>query len=85
MGVIKIIEGSELPGDLIIQHYLRYSQVDQATSLLLFMNWDTHPQICMHSLNQIVNYLFKLPLNPERESKNQFLIYSQTKPFEINL
>lgn len=42
--------------------------VDRATSLLLAMNWDTHPRACMHSLNQILNHLFKLKLTPERES-----------------
>ncbi|XP_033222813.1 WD repeat-containing and planar cell polarity effector protein fritz [Belonocnema kinseyi] len=67
LGVIRIIEGSNFPGDVLVEKYLGSGQVDRAASLLLFMNWDTHPQICMHSLNQIVNYLFKLPLTSERE------------------
>ncbi|XP_048505297.1 WD repeat-containing and planar cell polarity effector protein fritz isoform X2 [Athalia rosae] len=67
LGIIKFIEGSSLSGDVLVRRYLNLSQVERATSLLLAMNWDTHPQVCMHSLNQISNFLFKLPLIPERE------------------
>ncbi|XP_012271982.1 WD repeat-containing and planar cell polarity effector protein fritz isoform X2 [Orussus abietinus] len=68
LGVIRIVEGENLSGDVLIHKHLSLSQVERATSLLLFMNWDIHPRACMHSLNQILNYLFKLPLTPERES-----------------
>ncbi|XP_076682069.1 WD repeat-containing and planar cell polarity effector protein fritz isoform X2 [Andrena cerasifolii] len=68
IGVIKMLEGSSLSGDVLVKRYLSLSQVEQATSLLLSMNWDTHPRACMHALNQILNYLFKLPLTPEREN-----------------
>ncbi|KYN42596.1 WD repeat-containing protein C2orf86 like protein [Trachymyrmex septentrionalis] len=67
IGVIKVIEGDTLSGDELIRRYLSESRAEQATSLLLSMNWDTHPRVCMHSLNQILNYLFKLPLTTERE------------------
>ncbi|KAG5345687.1 FRITZ protein, partial [Acromyrmex heyeri] len=67
IGVIKVIEGDTLSGDELVRRYLSESRAEQATSLLLSMNWDTHPRICMHSLNQILNYLFKLPLTTERE------------------
>lgn len=66
---MKIVEGNHFSGDLLVQKYLEFSQVEQATSLLIAMNWDSNPSVCMHSLNQIVNYIFKLPLTPERESK----------------
>jgi hypothetical protein len=69
VAIIRIIEGKNFSGDVLVQRYLALSQVQQATSLLLAMNWDLNPNICMHSLNQIINYLFKLPLTPERESK----------------
>lgn len=69
-----MLEGSSLSGDVLVKRYLSLSQVEQATSLLLSMNWDTHPRACMHALNQILNYLFKLPLTPERESKTKFHI-----------
>jgi len=72
IGVIKMIEGDTLSGDELVRRYLSESQVEQATSLLLSMNWDTHPRVCMHSLNQILNYLFKLPLTMEREGKIRF-------------
>ncbi|KAG7204560.1 hypothetical protein KM043_004984 [Ampulex compressa] len=68
IGVIKVIQGNTLSGDTLVKRYLSLSQIEQATSLLLAMNWDTHPRDCMHSLNQILNYLFKLPLTPEREN-----------------
>lgn len=69
MGVLKIIEGSNFPGDALIENYLKLELPDKATSLLLSMNWDLHTKSCIHSLNQIVNYLFKFPLTPERERK----------------
>lgn len=72
IGVIKIIEGNTFSGDELIRRYLSESRAEQATSLLLSMNWDTHPRVCMHSLNQILNYLFKLPLTMEREGKLTF-------------
>jgi len=72
IGVIKMIEGNTLSGDELVRRYLAESQVEQATSLLLSMNWDKHPRVCMHSLNQILNYLFKLPLTMEREGKIKF-------------
>lgn len=64
-----MLEGNSFAGDVLVKRYLSLSQVEQATSLLLSMNWDTHPCACMHALNQIMNYLFKLPLTTERESK----------------
>ncbi|RLU18526.1 hypothetical protein DMN91_008883 [Ooceraea biroi] len=67
IGVIKVIEGDTFSGDELVRRYLSESRVEQATALLLSMNWDTHPCACMHSLNQILNYLFKLPLTTERE------------------
>ncbi|OAD59680.1 WD repeat-containing and planar cell polarity effector protein fritz [Eufriesea mexicana] len=68
LGVIKMLEGNSFTGDVLVKRYLSLSQVEQATSLLLAMNWDTHSRACMHALNQIVNYLFKLPLTTEREN-----------------
>ncbi|KAF7413526.1 hypothetical protein HZH68_002015 [Vespula germanica] len=68
IGVIRVVEGDNLSGDILVRRYLMLSQIEQATSLLLRLNWDTHPRICMHSLNQILNYLFKLPLTSEHES-----------------
>ncbi|CAK9801233.1 WD repeat-containing and planar cell polarity effector protein fritz [Anthophora quadrimaculata] len=68
VGVIKMLEGNSFTGDVLVKRYLSLSQVEQATSLLLSMNWDIHPRACMHALNQIVNYLFKLPLTTEREN-----------------
>ncbi|XP_008214857.1 WD repeat-containing and planar cell polarity effector protein fritz isoform X1 [Nasonia vitripennis] len=68
VAIIRIVEGENLSGDTLVQKYLALSQVQQATSLLLAMNWDSNPHICMHSLNQIVNHLFKQPLTPEREN-----------------
>ena len=72
IGVIKVIEGDTLSGDELVRRYLSESRAEQATSLLLSMNWDTHPRVCMHSLNQILNYLFKLPLTMEHEGKIRF-------------
>ncbi|XP_011310420.1 WD repeat-containing and planar cell polarity effector protein fritz isoform X2 [Fopius arisanus] len=68
LGALRIVEGSNLSGDVLVFKYLNLSSPDRATSLLLSMNWDNHPRICMHSLNQILNHLFKLQLLPERES-----------------
>nr|XP_034181788.1 WD repeat-containing and planar cell polarity effector protein fritz isoform X2 [Osmia lignaria] len=68
IGVIKMLEGNSFTGDVLVKRYLSLSQVEQATSLLLAMNWDTHPRVCMHALNQILNYLFKLPLTTEHEN-----------------
>ncbi|XP_033333987.1 WD repeat-containing and planar cell polarity effector protein fritz isoform X2 [Megalopta genalis] len=68
IGVIKLLDGDSLSGDVLVKRYLSLYQVEQATSLLLSMNWDTHPRACMHTLNQILNHLFKLPLTSEREN-----------------
>ncbi|KZC05895.1 WD repeat-containing and planar cell polarity effector protein fritz [Dufourea novaeangliae] len=68
IGVIKMLEGDSLSGDVLIKRYLSLYQIEQATSLLLSMNWDIYPRACMHALNQILNHLFKLPLTPEREN-----------------
>lgn len=70
-----MIEGNNFAGDILVQKYLEFSQVQPAVSLLLAMNWDSNPHVCMHSLNQIVNYIFKLPLTPERESNHFFVYY----------
>lgn len=67
IGVLKIIESHNLTGDELVRRYLSGCQVKQATCLLLSMNWDTHPRACMHSLNQILNYLFKLPLTTNHD------------------
>ncbi|XP_014483964.1 PREDICTED: WD repeat-containing and planar cell polarity effector protein fritz isoform X2 [Dinoponera quadriceps] len=67
IGVLKVIEGDCLTGDELIRRYLSGCQIKQATCLLLSMNWDTHPRACMHSLNQILNYLFKLPLTTNHD------------------
>ena len=75
IAIIRIIEGENLSGDILVQRYLALSQVQQATSFLLAMNWDSNPNICMHSLNQIINYLFKQQLTPERE-RRIILIYN---------
>uniref|UniRef100_A0ABD2WPH6 WD repeat-containing and planar cell polarity effector protein fritz n=1 Tax=Trichogramma kaykai TaxID=54128 RepID=A0ABD2WPH6_9HYME len=68
IAILRSIESDNLGGDVLVQKYLGLSLVQQATSLLLAMNWDLHPQACMHSLNQIVNFLFKMPLTPDREN-----------------
>ncbi|XP_015586643.1 WD repeat-containing and planar cell polarity effector protein fritz isoform X2 [Cephus cinctus] len=68
LGVIRIIEGDNLSGDVLVQRHLSLGQVERATSLLLSMNWDMDARACMHSLNQILNYLFKLPLTLEHEN-----------------
>ncbi|XP_032668445.1 WD repeat-containing and planar cell polarity effector protein fritz [Odontomachus brunneus] len=67
IGVLKVIEGDSLTGDELVRRYLSGCQIKQATYLLLSMNWDTHPRACMHSLNQILNYLFKLPLTTNHD------------------
>ncbi|XP_058803143.1 WD repeat-containing and planar cell polarity effector protein fritz [Phymastichus coffea] len=68
VAIIRVVEGANFSGDILVQRYLTLSQVQQATCLLLAMNWDMSPRVCMHSLNQIVNYLFKQPLTPDREN-----------------
>ncbi|KAJ8673486.1 hypothetical protein QAD02_004748 [Eretmocerus hayati] len=68
IAIIKMIEGGNFSVDILVQKYLASSQVQQATALLLAASWDSDPHICMNSLNQIVNYLFKQPLTPEREN-----------------
>lgn len=73
VAIIRIVEGENFSGDVLVQRYLALSQVQQATSLLLALNWDSNPHICMNSLNQIINYLFNQPLTPERESKFIFI------------
>ncbi|KAK0095293.1 hypothetical protein PV326_008759 [Microctonus aethiopoides] len=68
IGVIRIVEGNNLSGDVLVHRYLNLQLPDRATSLLLSINWDLQPRICMYALSQIVNYLFKLPLCPEHEN-----------------
>ncbi|XP_044021196.1 WD repeat-containing and planar cell polarity effector protein fritz isoform X2 [Aphidius gifuensis] len=65
--ITRIIEGNNLSGDTLIYKYLNIHQPERATNILLSMNWDLNSRSCMYSLNQILNYLFKYPLNTERE------------------
>lgn len=71
-----MIEGDNLTGDELVRRYLSGCQIKQATYLLLSMNWDTHSRACMHSLNQILNYLFKLPLTTNHDGMMRLLLSS---------
>lgn len=63
------VHGVGLTPDALVLLYLNLNQVDKAINLLLSLNWDSYGFVCLACLNRIVNYLFRLPLTPEREGK----------------
>lgn len=65
------VHASGLTADVLVHHYLHLDQVERAINVLLCMNWDTYGPACMVSLHKIANYIFRLPLLPEREVQLQ--------------
>lgn len=65
------VHTSGLTADILIHQYLHLDQVERAINVLLCMNWDTYGQSCMVALHKIANYIFRLPLMPEREMQLQ--------------
>lgn len=65
------VHSSGLTADVLIHQYLHLDQVERAINVLLCMNWDTYGQSCMVALHNIANYIFRLPLLPEREVQLQ--------------
>lgn len=77
IGMLRITGGCGLRGDIhtsgftvdvLIHNYLSGGQVERAINLLLCLNWDVYGAMCLISLHKIVNFIFRLPLTPEREA-----------------
>ena len=78
LACVKVTGGCGLKGDIhtsgftvdvLVHNYLSANQVERAINLLLCLNWDVYGAMCLISLHKIVNYIFRLPLTPEREAQ----------------
>ncbi|KAL1139444.1 hypothetical protein AAG570_006428, partial [Ranatra chinensis] len=67
-GCTKDLQYSGLTADVLVSQYLSVNNIDRAIKLLLTLNWDHDGDIVLSSLQSIMNYLLRLPLNPEREA-----------------
>lgn len=52
--------------------YLNENNVDCALNFLLGLDWHSDGPLCLTTLQQITNYLFRLPFTPVREGINVF-------------
>ncbi|KAK9507121.1 hypothetical protein O3M35_008929 [Rhynocoris fuscipes] len=58
----------KLTSDVIANQYLAAGSVELAVNLLLTIDWDKNGDIALSTLQTIVTYLIRLPLNPYREN-----------------
>lgn len=65
------VHTSGLTGDVLIHKYLNLNSVERAINVLLCLNWDTYGAMCLIALHRIANWIFRLPLTPEREIQLQ--------------
>lgn len=65
------VHTSGLTADVLIHKYLNLNFVEKAINLMLCLNWDTYGAMCLLALHKIANYIFRLPLTPEREIQFQ--------------
>lgn len=66
----------KLTSDVIVNQYLATGYVEQAVNLLLTIDWDRNGEVALASLQTIVTYLIRLPLNPFRESKDDLSLFN---------
>lgn len=65
------IHTSGFTADVLVSKYLLLNHVEKAINILLCLNWDTYGAMCLISLHKIANYIFKHPLNADREIQLQ--------------
>ncbi|XP_033638550.1 WD repeat-containing and planar cell polarity effector protein fritz homolog [Asterias rubens] len=65
---LGVLSRGQLGPQELIQQYLHHQQINEAVNLLNVMNWNTDSGSCYTCLTSIVNYLLKVPLNPDREA-----------------
>lgn len=51
----------------LVSMYLNENDVDRALNFLLGLDWHSDGPFCLTTLQQITNYLFRLPFTPVRE------------------
>lgn len=64
---IKVLGVGKLCVNRLVSMYLNEHDVDRALNFLLGLDWHTEGQLCLTQLQQITNYLFRLPFTPVRE------------------
>lgn len=65
------VHTSGLTADVLVHKYLTLNSVEKAINVLLCLNWDTYGAMCLIALHRIANWIFRLPLTPEREVQLQ--------------
>lgn len=68
-GISGDVHNSGLTHDVIIGKYLSLNQFEKAVNLLLSLNWESCGAICLISLHQIANYVFRK--NDIKASRNE--------------
>jgi len=64
---IKVLGVGKLCVNQLVSMYLNENDVDHALNFLLGLDWHSEGPLCLTTLQQITNYLFRLPFTPVRE------------------
>ncbi|GAB1609873.1 WD repeat-containing and planar cell polarity effector protein fritz homolog [Argonauta hians] len=71
-----------------IKEYIKHRQLNEATSLLCSLHWETEGPSCYAGISAIANHLLRMPLNADRESqleKTLGMFYSPSKTSVANI
>ncbi|XP_027845729.2 WD repeat-containing and planar cell polarity effector protein fritz homolog [Aphis gossypii] len=77
---IKVLGIGKLCVNQLVSMYLNENNVDHALNFLLGLDWHSEGPQCLTTLQQITNYLFRLPFTPVREVQLQSAIGSFYQP-----
>jgi len=69
---IKVLGIGKLCVNQLVSMYLNENNVDHALNFLLGLDWHSEGPQCLTTLQQITNYLFRLPFTPVREGKYDY-------------
>jgi len=64
---IKVLGIGKLCVNQLVSMYLNENDVNHALNFLLGLDWHSEGPSCLATLQQITNYLFRLPFTPVRE------------------
>jgi len=64
---IKVLGVGKLCVNQLVTMYLNENNVDHALNFLLGLDWHSDGLLCLTTLQQITNHLFRLPFTPVRE------------------
>jgi len=73
---IKVLGIGKLCVNQLVSMYLNENDVNRALNFLLGLDWHSDGPSCLAILQQITNYLFRLPFTPVREG----IVYNYFPP-----